>query len=272
VHDIACVAGVLTYRGGHRSDSLDDAKAIFVTTSGITTRCVSDWYSAQGGRGLSPIMHYLLLSNLAWLKRPASAAQLKLHELVALCAAALRPSRGAWDAFLSHLRKLRDSGVLSSDEVTAIVATDLTDRLLVEEGVDEDSDAATLSEVVERLKASYRGAAEVEINKARQAAQQSEAETLRVRMHLDNRARSAAKVICWALAIVVGAGLLIGTAVTVADTAAGSTPGTGAIILAAGLGVAGLASLLWGFNANASRRWLEEKLTAAVRRWMGGDV
>ena len=154
-HDVDCIAGVLTTRRGHTSDSIDSARAIFATTSGLTVRNCRAWYESQGGRGVPPIIHDPDLSNLAWIKRP-SATSLKLHELVALCGAALRPSRKAWDAFLKYLQSLQDSGELTSDEVTAVVVNALTERLLAEETLDDDYDAECLGEVVERVRASYR--------------------------------------------------------------------------------------------------------------------
>ena len=272
VHDVDCVAGVLTLRGGRTADSLDDAGAVFVTLSGLTVRHTRKWYKEEGGSGCPPIIHYLLLSNLAWLKRPASASKLKLHELVALCIAALRPSREAWEAFLRHLRKLEESGELSSDVVTAIVASSLTDRILIEEDVDEDSDAATLSEVVERVRAAYKAEAETEVRKVKVVAEKSEAEVLRFRMHLGRRARSVANGVSWALAGLLATSLLAGTGISLANAARGSPPGLVALAFALGpLAVVGLLSALGGFHVTAWRRRLEDRLTAWLRQWMSGS-
>ncbi len=61
-----------------------------------------------------------------------AAAGLKLHELVALCAAALRPSREIWEAFVRELRKLEASGQITSDESVAIIVSELSDIRLGE--------------------------------------------------------------------------------------------------------------------------------------------
>ena len=113
-HDVDCVAAVLTSRGARSPDSLDHARAIFATTSSGVVQTVNEWWRAGGEVGLSPIIHYIVLSNAAWLKKPGAATDLKLRELVALCTAALRPSATAWQRFLRHLRKLEDSGELST--------------------------------------------------------------------------------------------------------------------------------------------------------------
>ena len=133
VHDVDCIAAVLTSRKGRETDRWDNAHFVFATTTGLLVTNASRWYKSEGGKGVPPIIHVLLLTNLAWLKRPAAAAPgLKLHELVAMCTAALRPSKARWDAFLRHLRSLEKSGKITSDEAVAVVANDLTQALLLD--------------------------------------------------------------------------------------------------------------------------------------------
>lgn len=272
VHDIDCVAGALTYRRGATSDSYDNAVAVFVTASGLTVRHVTEWYREQGSRGVPPIIHVLALSNRAWLKRPASASKLKLHELVALCAAALRPSREAWAAFLAHLVKLEESGELSSDEVTAIVASSLTDEILVSEEIDEDSDASTLTEVVERVKESYAAHADAKIEAAKEAARTSDAQAKMLRASLARRVSSVAGAISWILAGLLAVSVVAGTALSTASAVQGTRPGTFALLLAiVPLAVAGLCGVLWGFHVKAWRETVESGIHRQLMRWLSGD-
>jgi hypothetical protein len=197
-HDVDCVAAILTLRGSKTPDSLDDAHAVFVTTSGAVVQTVRDWWAANGETSLPPMIHYIALSNAAWLKRPGAATDLKLQELIALCAAALRPSRAAWDRFLGHLRKLEESGDLSTDEAIAVTASSLTDKLLSEVEDEDGLDAATLDEVVERVKATYRAEADqrvaaAEAHAALQAEERRQAE-FKVTAIADARARWLARL------------------------------------------------------------------------------
>ncbi len=273
VHDIDCVAGVLTLRRGKTSDSLDHAGVVFVTRSSLTVRHTREWYRDEGQLGFSPILHYLLLSNLAWLKRPTSASRLKLHELVALCTAALRPSREAWQAFLKHLRRLEASGQLSTDEAAAIVASSLTDSILVEEDVGEDTDAATLTEVVDRVKAAYRAEADAELGAVRTAAAKTEAELVQFRNNVDRRARNVATSASWAVAGLLAASFIAGAAIGVARVASGSGPGVVALVLAIiPFAIASLFSVLWGFHVAGWRRRIEDRLAEFLRRWMSGPA
>ncbi|HVA61577.1 MAG TPA: hypothetical protein VNG13_13735 [Mycobacteriales bacterium] len=269
IHDVDCVAGVLTWRRGMVSESWDTARAVFVTTSGETIDSVAQWYQDEGGQGLPPIVHHLYLSNLAWLKKPASAAKLKVNELIAVCVAALRPSKPAWKAFVAHLRKLEASGILVSDEVTAILASGLTDRILVDAEVDEDSDADSLNEVVERVKETYRQEATVEVNAAKQAALEHQAEAARLRTQLRSRAHSVARVVSWSLALVLGASFIAGTVLSVVSGATSSSPDLWAILLAAvPLAIAALLGVLWGFNLKSWRVTLELRLSDVIASWL----
>jgi hypothetical protein len=273
VHDVDCIAGVLTYRRGKTAASLDDAGAIFVTSSVPTVRTANDWYEEEVGRGFPPIIHYLALSNFAWLKKPASAAKLKLHELVALCSAALRPSRAAWGKFVSYLRQLDQSGELSSDEITAIVASDLTDTVLVDVGIDEDSDASSLSEVVERVKASYKETTDAEVSEAKLKAAQKDAEARKLREHIASRAKTIAEVVSWTLAAVFSIAFMIGTVLSIIATGSGESPSPLALALAiVPLALAGLFGILWGFHVKAWRQSVEDRLAQSLTRWLAGST
>ena len=165
VHDVDCVAGILTLRKGHRSQSIDDARAVFVSDSRLVIRNVTLWWQEDEHElSIEPVVHVRALSNVAWLKKPSAGSDLKTHELLTLCGAALRPAHRTWERFIRHLNTLHTSRNLTSDEVTAIIASSTSDELLRDAeliaGDSCDIDAETLDEVVERVKSGY--AADVE--------------------------------------------------------------------------------------------------------------
>jgi hypothetical protein len=104
-------------------------------------------------------VHIRALANLAWLKKPSLSSDFKIREIVALCSAALRPTKATWERFLRHLHSLQSSQKLSSDEVTVILVSAMSDKLLREAEVDEDDpsdiDAVTLDEIVDRVITTY---------------------------------------------------------------------------------------------------------------------
>jgi hypothetical protein len=164
-HDVDCVAGVLTLRGGHRSTSLERVRAVFATSSPLVIKNTRLWWEEdEGETGIPPIVHIRALANLAWLKKPSISTDFQMRELIALCAAAMRPTQETWRRFLKHLERLRASQRLSSDEATAIVISAMSDRLLREAELEEDDlgdvDATTMDEVAERVRQSYGAQAE----------------------------------------------------------------------------------------------------------------
>jgi predicted transcriptional regulator len=174
-HDVDCVAGVLTLRRGHRSYRIEDVKVVFATAASLVIQNTRLWWEGdENETGVPPIVHVRALANLAWLKRPATTPDLHLRDLVALCAAAMRPTQRTWQRFLVHLDGLQASQRLSQEQVTAIIVSAVSDRLLHDAETDEDDpndvDAGTLDEVVDRVVAEYRSQAAERIAQAQATA------------------------------------------------------------------------------------------------------
>jgi hypothetical protein len=180
-HDVDCIAGVLLLREGVRTSRLEDVKAVFAADSTLVIRNTRLWWcNDERETGLEPVVHIRALTNLAWLKKPALNTNFKVNELIALCSAALRPSQDTWTRFLKHLDQLKNSDRLTSDEVTAILVSSMSDNLLREAeenaGDSDDIDAVTLDEVVDRVKQTYATDARNEIEAARAIHEQQLAE------------------------------------------------------------------------------------------------
>lgn len=268
VHDIDCIAGVLTLRRGRSVESFDLAGAVFVSSSRLTIESVGAWFDEQKETGLPPIVHFLTISNLAWLKRPAGAASLKMAELIALCVASLRPSRKVWNAFQSHLERLEASGEASSDEVIAIMANSLTDRLLAE-NLAEDPDADSLSEVVDRVKASLSEGAQSLMDNAASRIEVLEAADVRRRTVVTKRSERIGTLISWTLAAIAAGSFVLGTIVTVASLVIGKNLALWAIpVGAAPLAVGGLLGILWGFNLRDWQLRIAASLSSRVYSWL----
>ena len=161
LHDVDCVAGVLTLRRGFRTDSIEEARCVFATSSPLVIQNVRKWWEMdEKETGVCPVVGVGALANLAWLKKPSISGDLQLDELVSLCAVAMRPSEQTWQRFLHHLDELNTSRRLSEDQVGAIVASSLADQSLrgveLVQGDEEDFDAGTLDEVIERVSTDYR--------------------------------------------------------------------------------------------------------------------
>ena len=296
IHDVDCVATVLTLRRGQRSASVDDARAVFATSSPLVIRNVQLWWEEdEQETGIGPVVHIRSLANFAWLKKPALCSEFKVRELVALCAAALRPSSETWERFKRHLDSLQRSNRISSDEVTAVLVSSLSDRMLKEAEIEQDDpsdiDSVTLDEVVNRVTASYAADADrqmkmltkqydsklSEVQAREQAAseraeavERSAAEAMRRREILtEGRARQWAKNLTggcyWALSFVIVAGAIV---------LIGGHPLHGGLIgVLIGIAIVTFVVLeLAGILKHVSdwRGSTEVRLTKHFRRWLEG--
>jgi hypothetical protein len=189
VHDVDCIAAVLTIRAGRHPQSYDSAKAVFATTTGLLVKNVKEWFSIQGEAGVFPVIHSLALSSIAWLKKPAAVCNLKLNELIALCSAAIAPSPRTWTLFIKHLRKLRVDNRLTNDELVAVIASELSDNLLSQFDEDVEPDALTLTEIVNRVKSDYQSDAAARIEKVKQEASEEVAATQAEKAKTEGRLR-----------------------------------------------------------------------------------
>jgi hypothetical protein len=117
---------------------------------------VQEWFVAERGQGIPPIIHQAALTTIAWLKKPAAAPDLKMHELAALCAAAMRPTRATMEKFTATLRRMRSENIITDDETAAIVASELMEPLLARLDDDFEPDSDSIQEAIERVRDTYR--------------------------------------------------------------------------------------------------------------------
>jgi hypothetical protein len=296
VHDVDCVAAILVFRGAHRSSTIEDAGAVFATSSPLVIRNARLWWQDdERETGTEPIVHIRALANLAWLKKPKLSGEFKERELVALCTAALRPTPATWRRFLKHLDVLQKSNKITSNEIAAVLVSAMSDRLLrdVEEDDPSDIDAATLDEVVERVKESYGARADARVQevageyerrladleaKARaeseraSAAERTASESTRKReLAIDGRARTYARGmtrgVSWIVSTLVIAGAL---ALIVGHP---FHPGWLGVALGVAVVVFVLLELI-GILRHVSdwRSSVETRLTRRFRTWLGGDA
>jgi hypothetical protein len=283
LHDVDCVMGVINIRRGAHAFSWEESGAVFTSTTNAVVRQVDGWFRGSGERGMSPIVHTSKLANIAWLKNPKAGAELKQRELVALCSAALRPTENRWRLFLSHLGKLEQMGTVTSDEAVAVLASELTDQLLGEVEPDEDLDAETVAEVIERVKAEYRREADALVEDARK--RQQDAETARTaaeqalqkaadeQAHRDAkglaRAGRASSWFSFLMCIVLG-GLVIAAGLLGSSRWAAAFPAWARSLLNLGVilvGLLGVLSVLFGTSLASLRKWLQARVYRLLVRF-----
>ena len=212
VHDVDCIAAILTFRKGFQPRSYDDAGAVFLTTNKRLVDTVTDWMKEEGVDGLPPIVHQIRLTNFAWLKKPAAAIKLKTNELVALCTAALSPSREIWNSFLRHLKQLQEQGQVTSDEAAAILASSYLDEYLSDAEDEDDTDTDSIIEIIDRVKAGYRADADSRVLEAKRDALAEGERARQIELQVKGFAELIGKIVSQVTISLAGVLILIGLA------------------------------------------------------------
>ena len=156
-HDVRAISAVITLRRGARPRKI--ARAGFVFASGSTPTVLSGarWYGENYPRVVEPIVHIRSITNAAWVVRPVNASRAPIQDLVGVCSAILQPSPEIWSRFVAHLDELVTSGELDDDESIAVLAHEFTKTDLADVGSEEDIEASTVREIVERVRQSHEG-------------------------------------------------------------------------------------------------------------------
>lgn len=151
-HDVHAVAAVITFRKGARPNSIPNANYIFASDSRQTVLSATQWYRQYYPNGLEPITHFRSVTNAAWVLRPTESSTVPLRDLLTTCAAILQPTSKSWLRFIRHLDKLVTSGELDDDESIQILAQRFSCFDLSGFEAEEDVEAASVWEIVERTR------------------------------------------------------------------------------------------------------------------------
>ena len=256
VHDVDCVAAILTLRRGRVANDFSKSQAVFVTDSREVLETVRKWYRDQDLGGVDPVVHWNTISNLAWLKQPAFATNFKVNQLTALCGAALSPDRKTWQRFLDHLNKLEEEGELDSDEAVAILVSALTEESLLDLEDDGGSDSDSVDEVVERVRRSYAKQSEEQIGMAKKETRVSDQRLREMQHHNATVSDAVARTGSWIIIGMAGLGVMLSAVYFASFTANVIT----VVTLVSGVSLLGL------------RRWIERALSSWLQRLLKGPT
>lgn len=160
IHDVDCIAGVISFRKNKCTEKLKDSKSVFVTLSSRLVKNVLIWWKKyEKCTGICPAIHVRSITNYVWLSSPTQYSDYKLNDLIAICSTILKPSLATWKRFIERLEILTNSNVITNDEMSLIVVSGMTDELLLTAEIEcadnDDIDANTFDQVVQRVKADY---------------------------------------------------------------------------------------------------------------------
>lgn len=108
-HDIEAIASIMRFRKNKKSTTLEDAKAVFVTTNNTLCRVTKEYFEGKeeiGEHIIPPVLSDSVVTNLIWLKAPDLSPDLPMKKLAADCFSALNPSDRLWNKYIDNLEKI----------------------------------------------------------------------------------------------------------------------------------------------------------------------
>ena len=161
MHDVNCIAAILTLREKLTAKSFKTARYFFVTTSMMTVRQSTKWWNkTESPTILPPIYSLTKMANLAWLySDPTSAKRYGEKALLSACAAAAIPSDHVWKSFAEKLLKYNKEGKISrEDAVHYLYSMDTRKVLAVKEDARDDDHIGTFDfdDIIDEAEVVYR--------------------------------------------------------------------------------------------------------------------
>lgn len=150
-HDVNAIAAIMTLRAGERPRRVERSGHIFLSDSSMIPTA-QEWYRINFHNSVDPIVEFSSVANIAWYVSPSDADNLPMNQLIAVCQAVLQPSTELWERFVSGLTNLVESNELEDDESIEILASEYARVRLGEVGLDQDHEANSLREIIERVK------------------------------------------------------------------------------------------------------------------------
>lgn len=153
--DVKSISAIYRLRGNKLSFSLEESRAIFVTTNHRLVSIVNEFYYQENdSNSIPPIISDMELTNLLWLKKPTKAPNLARKIIISNCYAALRPEDHLWKRYLSEIEKLKKDNTLTNEDFYLLRYTLEAQYALVQitEGENDSFAQGTIPEILEIVK------------------------------------------------------------------------------------------------------------------------
>ncbi len=279
VKDLDSLSAIYRLRGGSPRRRIEGAGAILVTTNHKLAHVSRLFFrETLSGSSVPLCVSDYNLAALAWLMNPSQAPDLPRRQIIAISYAALNPPDEIWRLYLAEVRKLKDRGALTEEQVGLLIFSPDA-RLELMNATSGDPEAlatGTIAHILDHSEATARAEAEAERDherarreeaESRIAAEQERARTEAERFQslaaaherrLEKWSRHLAGGASW-IAFTLCALILLAAFAVAAD---GLFPASWSKLIPLGsallflLALGSLASLLNGWNLLAARRWL----------------
>ena len=153
--DVKSVRNIYILRSGHSPRSVEDSKAIFVTSNESFAKAASKYGRVvKESREVSTVITDVTLVNTAWLKAPLGAPSLPRKEVMAFAYATLRPNDNFFQKVLDESDKLEAQGKITKmDHQLLRSSIRLQDELMTATlGENADLNESSLQIALEKFK------------------------------------------------------------------------------------------------------------------------
>lgn len=153
--DINSIRSIYVKRNGVMPSRLEDAIAVLVSSNSTFARVAYEQGKIHNSaKEVSPVITDYSLANIAWLKAPLKNPSLPEQETLALCYAALEPSRALVEKYVNTMDEMRKSGRISENDHAILRASAIAESELMDLTLGDDA-ALThqrVTEILERAK------------------------------------------------------------------------------------------------------------------------
>jgi len=275
--DLDSLTAIHRIRHGELRRQIERCAALLATTNTALARTSKEFFEPiYRGVGVPLCLVDFRLAAIAWLMDPVQETDLPRKQIVATSYAALTPRDAVWRKYLAEIRKLKEAGNLSTEQVNLLVFSPEA-RLTLMNATDGSAEAfaeGTVAQVLEHAEASAKAEAAEETRQERAGREKAEARLDRVSTRVRQISGGVARFVAWAVFIVLVAAVVIGTAVLTTDLLpeswSSAIPIAAAFVFVAVL--AGLASLVFGVALKDVIPAVEHRLQSVIgprmQRWL----
>ncbi len=172
--DVKSVQSIYTLRARAEPQSVEDCVAVMVTSNSNLVRTVHQFGKDKPStERVAAMVTDFSLANIAWLKAPLGNPSLPEFEVMSACYAALEPTIPLWNKYLAEIERLRQLGRISADDhqLLRFESTAQLELMDMTQGSEGYLNGETISDVLDAVKAKLTAAKQVEVDAAKQTAQ-----------------------------------------------------------------------------------------------------
>lgn len=204
-YDINSVRSIYVLRRGSCPTTIEDAKAVLVTSNQAFARGAWQYGQKHERRNeMATVVTDFSLANIAWLKAPMNAPELPQAEILALCHAAVHPREDFIDEFLEEVDKLAQQKDITEQRLQALRSISIYDSLMAltlgsRNALTKDNINKIADDYEQKVQQGVRKRYEAEKQKIQTEVNAAHRQLLRAREVARKKSRGKAQACVWSI-------------------------------------------------------------------------